>query len=189
MSIIVDSNISSIVQALEANLEESFLNGVSEENILTILEGLREYANLKNIPVGDSTKYTQDVTADLKLPFKSVIAAFLKTVVPVWTAFSFNDPDWSNVGGYQPASYRKDFFGTVCLKGSISGGVNGDTPLVLPEGYRPTAQEIFPVYATIGGNQVLTAVSVNTNGNIVLPASPAGTYGHLCLSGIKFDTV
>lgn len=189
MSLVVDSNLSSIIQSLEANLEESFLNGVSEDNILTILDGLRDYITLKNVKIEDSTKYTQDVTGDLKLPFKSVVAAFLKTIRPVWTAFTFNDVDWSNVGGYQPASYRKDLFGTVHLKGSISGGVNGDTPLVLPESHRPTAQEIFPVYATIGGNQVLTAVSINTNGNIVLPASPAGTYGHLCLSGIKFDTI
>jgi hypothetical protein len=95
---------------------------------------------------------------------------------------------WINYGsGYQNASYWRDAFHIVHLKGLITnGGCAGTTIFTLPSGYQPPAQELHIVpSSSTGGN---ARVDVDTSGNVICQGF-SGTGGSwLSLDGFTFKT-
>lgn len=87
---------------------------------------------------------------------------------------------WENYGGTNAsASYYKDAFGRVHLKGTIKTGVSGTVAFTLPAGYRPQEAEIFAVVA----NGALGVVTVNPDGTVLIST---GSATYTTLSGITF---
>ena len=87
---------------------------------------------------------------------------------------------WVNFGGTNAsASYYKDPFGRVYLKGTIKTGASGTTAFTLPAGYRPQEAEIFPVVA----NGAFGLVTVNPDGTVSITT---GSSTYTTLSGISF---
>lgn len=81
---------------------------------------------------------------------------------------------WNNAVGYGSTSYWIDSCGIVHLSGVMSGGTasSGTTLFVLPEGYRPTATELFGT------------IKVQTDGTVLLAQAFSDT--NLSLCGISF---
>lgn len=81
---------------------------------------------------------------------------------------------WNNAAGYGSTSYWIDSCGIVHLSGVVSGGTasSGTTLFVLPEGYRPTAIELFGT------------IKVQTDGAVRLAQAFSGA--NLSLCGISF---
>lgn len=76
------------------------------------------------------------------------------------------------------ASFFKDPFGVVHLKGTVQGGAQGIV-FTLPAGYRPALEEyFFNACSGCVGSPVLT---VRANGSVV-----SGTHGWASLSGVTF---
>ena len=78
---------------------------------------------------------------------------------------------WVNVGsGNNTVAFRKDAFGFVHFKGSITGVTANTVAFVLPAGYRPVATAGVPVSA---GTSATTAsfVTIYSAGNVT-PSNP-----------------
>lgn len=106
-----------------------------------------------------------------------------------WHDVAFQNA-WSNLGGvWQTCQYRKEPVGNVVrLRGVALGGTKTDATVIttLPVGYRPPAQEIFPVgNGTSGG--VLPNIRIFPNGQIQIFGMGASTNGTHSWSGITFD--
>ena len=111
---------------------------------------------------------------------------FHRQLIPVGTSGAAPFANgWSNFGsGYAPAAYWKDEDGIVHLEGLMKGGTLGIAAFVLPPGYRPAANRIFPVFSnsTIGMIQVLSDGSVQP---MAVGTASNASYG---LDGISFRT-
>lgn len=87
---------------------------------------------------------------------------------------------WVNFGGTNAsASYYKDPFGRVKLKGTVKSGTIGVTIFTLPAGYRPQEAEIFGV----ASNGAFGVVTVNPDGTVV---ASSGSNVYVSLAGISF---
>lgn len=97
-----------------------------------------------------------------------------------WTAPSFLN-SWVNYGGsYNTAGYFRDKNGIVHLRGMIKLGSVGSAAFTLPEGYRPTNNELL---ATIS-NGAIGRINIDSSGNVT-PASPSNN-AWVSLDGITF---
>lgn len=188
MALELNSNQNAVITALETSLEEAFMNGVTFESN-PVISSVLNYFLAQYQPLGD---LPEDVRAYIKASFKSTIAAYLKALdntVLTWTNLTPNaGSGWAVVGGRPLPAYRKDLTKTVYLKGVVAGGTEFTTVTTLPSEAWPPEPWTVPVYGTIGGTQVLTAVEVGTTGNVVVPPSPVGTYTLLNLDGVFFRT-
>jgi hypothetical protein len=77
------------------------------------------------------------------------------TLLNGWVAFG---------GSTETASYYKDEFGVVHIRGMIKGGTgtDGTTIFNLPIGYRPSNNK----YITIANNNAFAVLSIKTTGNV-----------------------
>jgi hypothetical protein len=76
---------------------------------------------------------------------------------------------WLNYGAsYGKARYRTNNNGEVEIKGSIKSGTTtvGTTIATLPSGYRPPSDMTFVVVSSTGASDVLSRVTIRTNGII-----------------------
>lgn len=184
MALELDSNQNAIMVALETALEEAFMNGTTFEAAEVVAPALgykaAQYQVLGDLPI--------DVRALVKAYFKASSAAFLKALKPpVWTDIPYNTGfSWAAYGGRPVLAYHKDLTGKIHLRGAAAGGVEFTTAATLPEEARPSEIVTVPVYARIGSSQVLTAVEIGTNGDVVVPPTPVGTYSFLSLDGISY---
>jgi hypothetical protein len=102
--------------------------------------------------------------------------------VDPWVNLSLQN-GWVNYGnGFANAQYMKDPFGFVHLRGVIKSGTIGYVPCgILPNGFRPSSQEIF------GTTQQTTSdvprIHVTTDGEVQVVA---GDVDFTSLSGICF---
>lgn len=102
---------------------------------------------------------------------------------PGWIAATLQN-SWVNYGGlYAPASYRKDKYGRVHVRGLIANGTitNGTVLMTLPVGYRPAAKLLFP--AETGGAGQQARVDVLADGTVICQLAAAGYFS---LSNICF---
>lgn len=104
----------------------------------------------------------------------------------VWTALPFG-ATWSNVGGYTPASFRKDSVGQVLLKGLIVSTSTATTQIgTVPVGYRPTTQRLTCALSG-GGASTPARVDIYANGQIWYVNGGAPT-NFVSLDGLSWDT-
>ena len=97
-----------------------------------------------------------------------------------WQDVTFEN-SWANAGGsYPDASYYKDPFNVVHIKGTINTGSSGTTAFTLPEGYRPPEQMLFLGVgaAAAAGNYI----TVNTSGAVAPTISGTGIH----INGVSF---
>ena len=101
-----------------------------------------------------------------------------------WSNLSLTS-GWSDYAGRQDAEYRK-VGDEVQLRGVIDGGTttSGTTIATLPSGFRPPAEDLFPIAGSgdIGGGYIL----VKSNG--VMEVWGISANGALGLSGVRFST-
>lgn len=94
---------------------------------------------------------------------------------PVWIAPTLLN-SWVDFGGtFAQASYYKDQFARVHLKGVVKNGT-ADTIFTLPVGYRPAERHVF---ATIAGGDTLGRLDVDPDGSVV---RQAGNNAYFCMS-------
>lgn len=91
---------------------------------------------------------------------------------------------WTNYGGgWDSASYLKDVFGYVHLRGLIANGTIGDVDaFILPAGYRPAYRVLFTVDAATGSH-VIGRVDVTSSGQVRVVA---GGSGYTSLNSVVF---
>lgn len=74
--------------------------------------------------------------------------------------------NWTSYGsGYNPAGYFKDGLGIVHLRGLIKSGTMNQPCFVLPAGYRPPYQELYPAFSSASPASVAKII-VYANGNV-----------------------
>jgi hypothetical protein len=93
---------------------------------------------------------------------------------------------WANYPSNSPASYWKDAWGIVHLRGHVSqtlGGPNG-TIFTLPEGYRPPTHHIFAV--ATGEPFAAGRIDVGTDGQVARYFGTTGEPDYTSLDTIQF---
>jgi hypothetical protein len=122
----------------------------------------------------------------------------LANVFSVFTCAS--GPDfWTDFGsGYAGFGFRKDAFGVVHLRGSISCSspstlASSQVMLTLRPPFCPKAKEVFPVATgTGGGTFAMSVVQVDAvapgDDNCSVHIGPGAMTGFVSLSGIEYDT-
>lgn len=86
---------------------------------------------------------------------------------------------WTNYGSvYSHAKFKKKD-GRVYLIGLIAGGTSGVEAFILPDGYRPSASDIYAVTSNGG----FGFVQIDTNGKV----NVWGSSTSLSLAGINFE--
>lgn len=87
---------------------------------------------------------------------------------------------WVNYGSpYSDLSYCKNSESMVMLRGSVKNGSSG-VIFTLPDGYRPSAQLVFPIVS----NNAFGRIDIGSDGNVVLNV---GTNASVALDGITFS--
>jgi hypothetical protein len=101
-----------------------------------------------------------------------------------WQVPTLNAP-WLNYGDvFAVVGYRRDA-GRVQLRGLVKAGSGGTVIFVLPAGFRPPAQQIYPV---VSDSSVTARIDVKANGEVLVSQPGAGVLGWLSLDGIGFYT-
>jgi hypothetical protein len=107
------------------------------------------------------------------------------TYCPVQPGFPAGS-NWRDFGnGTAPVSYRKDPWGVVHLRGTMTGGTNSNSPFTLPEGYQPTHDTRFAVPQTASAPWV-GAIDVWDTGELV-PWGLGNPAGSVSLDGVSFQ--
>lgn len=92
---------------------------------------------------------------------------------------------------YYATGYWKDASGTVHLRGTLSNGTYGTTPIfTLPAGFRPAKNTLFSVAQSCPTYQGSGTVEVQSDGDVIAPAITSvqtGTSTYLSLDGISFE--
>lgn len=92
---------------------------------------------------------------------------------------------WQNYGSiYNQAGFFKDSMGIVHLKGLVKNGT-AKTVFTLPQGFRPTKQEIHAVCAYGPSSYVIGRIDILTNGNVD-SIGVIGSGKWISLDGITF---
>lgn len=124
--------------------------------------------------VGDSL--LQRALDALYVPLREVLT-FLEPYVrqEVWTDLTFFSTWASSTSGYEVGSYRKDPWGRVWLRGTISRSGGGVTTIAtLPEGYRPALSRTFGL------------ITVYSDGLVAYTGAAGAVTASL--DGVSFDT-
>jgi hypothetical protein len=99
-----------------------------------------------------------------------------------WQVPTLNAP-WTNYGdAFATAAYRKDA-SRVQLRGLVKAGAGGTIVLVLPTGFRPSAQHVCTTASDSTGP---TRIDVKTNGEVLLSQPGGGDVSWLSLDAITF---
>lgn len=88
-------------------------------------------------------------------------------------------------GTYNAASYWRDSFGVVHLRGLIKSGTIAQAAFTLPAGYRPPARELFLTFSG-NPNPIYGRLDIAPNGQ-VLPWFGGNAY--FSLDGVTFRAV
>jgi hypothetical protein len=83
-----------------------------------------------------------------------------------------------------PIQYGKDGFGVVHLRGSATGASLGNTFATLPDGFRPSATQLF---AAVGGFSSPCAVQVGNDGAVKLFGTGSCNTLVISVDGITFS--
>lgn len=131
------------------------------------------------VKVGRDTASTLRFRAD---------AVSLRCVGEVLTAVTYADGNWVDYGsGFTGVGYWRDAIGLIHLRGLAKTTVVravGATIFTLPAGFRPAAQELFPV--NIGTTGTHGRVDVAAGGQVYIQTALAAN-DFVSLSGIVFD--
>jgi hypothetical protein len=100
-----------------------------------------------------------------------------------WISPTLNSTWVNYANGYQTCQYMKDEFGVVHIRGVVKGWTSSYVIFVLPVGYRPALNEIFPSMQ----NGLFGTCTVFSNGNVVATGSGSGT--SFCFGNISFVAV
>lgn len=90
--------------------------------------------------------------------------------------------------------YRKDPFGRVYLRGSLSGGASGTSAFTLPVGYRPLLVGLTRVRTIAIDNQIGGAgkwegqINVNTDGTVLIYSTNTPANAVVSLDQVEFDS-
>jgi hypothetical protein len=104
----------------------------------------------------------------------------------VGTNTSLFENSWVNYGDtFSSASFIKDRFGVVHMRGLVKSGTLGTTMFTLPSGFRPAKTDIYWQAGNTGAAYVSSRVDVATGGTVIPHATQAGN-GWLSLKGIYF---
>lgn len=183
-ALLISAAEAAILANIDSFLEEAFKEGVSDGNPTLLIESLLGYPEAEHQKIGE---YVHDQRSLVKGPFKAALMAMLKCARPDWVPITLNSADgWEQSAAVNTASCSIDIFGRVLLRGAVQGGPDNTVVGTLPAGYAPTALSLFPAVGFISAAKVDTYVAILTNGNIVVPGSPSGTYSGLSLEGINY---
>lgn len=168
------------------NLDTSFQDGVGT-GLTVVYDPLFGYEQSKHQKEG---QYLNDQSAFTRLPFVEAVASMLPLLgvgtTPTWTDLTLDAPWVQFLPTYPNVSYYLDPFGTVHLRGAISGGVQAQTILTLPDAIAPTYNQTIPTNGVVGGVSVSTIINVNTSKTLISSGLPVGTYSFLCLDNISY---
>lgn len=91
---------------------------------------------------------------------------------------------WVNTTGEAPASFFKDPFGIVHLRGRIQGGTSPSIAFTLPAGYRPGNNLMMPMAVFSGSTALAGFVWLQTTGamNLYFAAGMAS----IAIDGLSF---
>jgi hypothetical protein len=93
---------------------------------------------------------------------------------------------WSNFGsGWATMQYRRDSLGMVHIKGFITGGTVGAAAFILPVGYRPTENSMYPSVTASGGSTIIGRIDVYPAGDVLLNV---GGNTWATFNGVRFAT-
>jgi hypothetical protein len=179
MSAITVNNIhKTIIQALDADMDNSMASGVLAPDSSSLLDPMQGYAEAASVGYPP-----ENLQPAVRAPFKNVSASLLKAisdVAVIYTVSVFQN-GWVNFGSpWGNASYQIDCNGRVFLSGLIKNGAVDTTAFTLPNGFRP----LQTVLASTISVNALGRVNIFTDGTVV-PASPS-TNGWVSLDGISF---
>jgi hypothetical protein len=98
---------------------------------------------------------------------------------------------WTNwASGYATGAYRRDVFGQVYLRGSLTKNAGspaaGDVIATLPVGYRPPQRLTFAVVS--GASNQYGGIDIVSNGDIAWYAGGVAEPDYTSLTGISFST-
>jgi hypothetical protein len=95
------------------------------------------------------------------------LTLYAKKLQPSWTNLTLQN-GWVNDSGFSTASYRKNEFGEIEIRGRIKTGTTtiGTVIAVLPLGYRPATKKSFAVVCHMGTGIKLGQIDILTNGTI-----------------------
>ena len=101
-----------------------------------------------------------------------------------WIPVTVFTNGWSNTGGgTKSVSYRKDNYGTVYLRGSVSGGTATTDMFTLPSGYTPAIATATRLVSCTSSGPALLNIS---SGGVV--SSGSATNSFVSLDGVIFAT-
>lgn len=91
---------------------------------------------------------------------------------------------WVNTAGEAPASFFRDPYGIVHLRGRIQGGANNTVAFTLPAGYRPGYNQMLAAAVYSGSTPIAGFVYLQTSGvlNMFFQAGAAS----IAIDGITF---
>jgi hypothetical protein len=105
------------------------------------------------------------------------------TLLNSWVAYDSTTPTTTQWGTLQ---YLKDACGFVHLRGLIRSGTTtpGTTVAVLPAGFRPGTNTLFPVRTAAGADDRTGRCDIYSNGNVTIQGNIGADY--LSFNGITF---
>jgi hypothetical protein len=160
------TNQKTVVDALDAVLDSSLDVGLNNPDASVNVPALPNYSLNKT---------------SFRGIFRAAVGA-LVGLLEEWTTVAAFDNGCSNTGApWANASYYKDPWGRVYLRGHISGGILTQSIFQLPAGYRPA----IPVAFAASHNGSFIEVRVNDVGQ-VFTSSGAGAHTNLSLDGMSF---
>lgn len=178
MALILTEAEKAIIDALEPDLEEAFMNGVQNPDTSEAIEPMSGYASAAAVKVHEDDTPV-DYRPEVKGPFKALIAAFLRNLTPEnETVFTTGDLDngWTTATG---VCFYRDALGRVFVRGAIADGSAPTGVCTLPEGYRPGSERVFPVYTSVTG---YGSVAIAEDGTVAALTGDGVFY----LDGISF---
>lgn len=123
----------------------------------------------------DNLKASQDAiaaleTANVVEPWRNVGDSGEPAFLNSWVNFS---------AGYEVASFYKDPFDVVHIRGLVKSGTINTTIFILPTGYRPANKLLF---AAIDGLNSAVRLEVASDGSVVAPASTSTAFQSITCS-------
>lgn len=94
---------------------------------------------------------------------------------------------WGNLGGEAPVQFKKDPFGNVKFRGTLTGVTSGTVAFTLPVGYRPPTGRVRNVSINNQGASGWAQVNVGTDGTVTAWFDTLGGI-YVSLDQVEFDT-
>jgi len=126
--------------------------------IIKEIAALDHGASLAGLGDDDHAHYFNETRGDARYQKIAQGAWIEPTLLNSWVNY---DASWS------PAGYYKDTAGTVHVKGVIKDGTYTQAAFLLPAGYRPAVNDIYPCASWNGVTSVAGFALVYADGNVV----------------------